>query len=116
MLRPFSALEGGYKLVKFMGAPHLLVNVNPPIGEIKHIRFDANGEFVTDNERLIRRMHHQFDSMPAGDSELTEAMTDDLEQTFEQAKVKVWSCNQCEFKSENKGVLMAHKKAEHPKE
>lgn len=96
----------------------MLVRLNPPIGRIKHVRFDSKGEFTTDNERMIQRFHHKFDSIPAIDKEPTEEMTDDLElqEHIKEPKGKVWHCNQCDFESDNKGVLLAHKKDEHPKE
>lgn len=105
-------------MVTFRGTPNMLVVLNPPIGRIKHVRFDANGEFTTENERMIQRFHHKFDSLPAIDKEPTEEMTDDLElqEHQEEFKTKVWHCNQCEFESDNKGLLLDHKKADHPKE
>lgn len=105
-------------MVTFKSTPNMLVTLNPPIGTIKHVRFDAKGDFTTDNERVIQRFHHTFDSVPAVGVEPTEEMTDDLElqEQPEETKTKTWHCNQCEFESENKGVLLAHKKAEHPKE
>jgi len=42
----------------------MLVRFNPPIGNIKYVRFDENGEFKTDNERIIKRFKHKFDSVP----------------------------------------------------
>lgn len=104
-------------MVTFVGTPNMLVRLVPPIGNIKHIRFDQNGEFTTENERMIQRFHHKFDSVPAEGKEATEEMTDDLElQEIVQPTTKQYNCNQCEFTSENKGVLLAHKKSEHPKE
>lgn len=103
-------------MVTFVGEANMLVRLNPPIGNIKHIRFDAKGEFNTENEHMIQRFHHRFDSRPS-DNEPTEEMTDDIEfQYHGQQNVKQYHCNQCEFASENKGVLLAHKKSEHPKE
>lgn len=105
-------------MVKFIGTPNMLVTLKPPIGTTKHIRFDANGEFNTENEHLINRLYHKFDSVPVKGAEPSEELTDDLElqDHHEESKSKVWRCNQCEFESDNKGVLLAHKKAEHPKE
>jgi len=107
-------------MVTFLGTPNMLVTLKPPIGTIKHVRFDTKGEFTTDNERMIQRFHHKFDSMPAV-GEPTEELTDDLEYQDHgtgdtESKSKVWNCNQCEFQTDNKGVLLAHKKTEHPKE
>ncbi|OMF38775.1 hypothetical protein BK133_00800 [Paenibacillus sp. FSL H8-0548] len=104
-------------MVKFIGEPHLLVNVKPPIGTIKHIRFDANGEFITGNELLILRMHHRFDSVPAVGSEPSEEMTDDLElQINEFTETKQYICKKCDFTTAGKGDLMVHYRQAHPKE
>jgi hypothetical protein len=104
-------------MVKFIGEPHLLVNVKPPIGTIKHIRFDANGEFITEDERLITRMHHQFDSAPADGSDPTEELTDDLElQINEFADTKHFICKKCDYTTASKGDLMVHYRQNHPKE
>lgn len=103
-------------MVTFLGTPNMLVRLVPPIGNIKHIRFDPKGEFTTENERMIQRFHHKFDSLPAIGKKPTEEMTDDLELQLTPEPVKQYHCNQCEFASENKGFLLAHKKQEHPKE
>lgn len=103
-------------MVTFIGEPNMLVRLNPPIGNIKHVRFDAKGEFNTENELMIQRFHHRFDSCPSNNT-ATEGMTDDLEfQDHGQLSIKLYHCNKCDFTSENKGVLLAHKKSEHPKE
>lgn len=83
-------------MVKFKGTPNLLVRFNPPIGNIKHIRFDENGEYQTDNKRIIKRFSHKFDSVPV-------------------KEVKSYKCKKCDFTTDNKGELMAHYRTEHPK-
>lgn len=104
-------------MVTFKGTPNMLVVLNPPIGTIKHVRFDANGEFTTDNERMIKRFHHKFDSIPAKGRQLSEELMEDIElQDHGQPNVKQYRCNKCDFISENKGDLLSHKKSEHPKE
>lgn len=80
----------------FKGEPNLTVNFNPPIGLLKHVQFDENGEFTTDNERVIARFHHHFDSVPV--------------------KTESFSCKKCDFTTDNKGLLMSHYRSEHPKE
>lgn len=103
-------------MVTFKGTPNMLVVLNPPIGTIKHVRFDVNGEFNTENERMIQRFHHKFDSIPTNKPP-SEELTDDVEyQDHGQSSAKQYKCDKCDFTSENKGVLLAHKKSEHPKE
>jgi rubrerythrin len=104
-------------MLTFKGEPNQLVRLNPPIGLLKYARFDDKGEYTTENERVIKRFHHHFDSVPTPEKTATPDMTDDLEQTFESSEPsKQWRCDQCEFITDNKGVLLKHKKAEHPKE
>jgi hypothetical protein len=104
-------------MVTFKGEPNMLVNLKPPIGTTKHVRFDGSGEFTTENERMIQRFHHRFDSVPADGKELTEEMTDDLEfQQHQQEETKHYACKKCDYVTENKGELMAHYRQNHPKE
>jgi hypothetical protein len=77
----------------FIGTPNLLVRLNPPIGNLRHIRFDGNGHFSTENPRLIKRLEGKFDQ--ASDE---------------------FKCKKCDFATNSKGELMRHYKAEHPKE
>jgi hypothetical protein len=103
-------------MVTFIGTPNMLVTLKPPIGTIKHVRFDTKGEFTTDNERMIQRFHHKFDSMPAT-GEPTEELTDDLEyQDHGTGETKQFTCKKCEFTTESKGDLMVHYRKDHPKE
>lgn len=80
----------------FKGEPNLTVNFNPPIGLLKHVQFNENGEYTTDNELVIKRFYHHFDSVPV--------------------KTESFSCKKCEFTTDNKGLLMSHHRQIHPKE
>ena len=80
-------------MIKFKGEPNLTVRFNPPIGLIKHVKFDDKGEFTTDNERIIKRFMSKFDSVLA----------------------KEYQCKKCEFKTDNTGTLLAHYRSAHPK-
>lgn len=64
-------------MVTFLGTPNMLVTLNPPIGNIKRVRFDSNGEFTTGNERVIQRFHHKFDSKPGTGEEQAVDIEDD---------------------------------------
>lgn len=105
-------------MVTFKGPPHMLVTLNPPIGNIKRVRFDANGEFSTENERVIKRFHHRFDSLPASKGTEEQAIEgiEEGDQLDSREPLKHYRCNQCDFSSENKGVLLSHKKENHQKE
>lgn len=104
-------------MVKFLGSPFELVRFNPPIGLLQYVRFDENGEYVTENARVINRFHHHFDSVPAEGNVLTpELSDDDLQLERHQEETKQFACKKCEFVTESKGLLMSHYRSEHPKE
>lgn len=79
----------------FKGEPNHLVRFYPPIGNVAYVRFDENGEYTTDNERIIQRFMHKFDSVPIKEE---------------------YTCKKCEFVTDNRGLLMSHYRSEHPKE
>lgn len=83
--------------MKFYGTPNMLVKekkrkpmstdfVFKPL-----FRFNADGEFETNNEKLISK----------------------LKRRFEYEKLK--QCKKCDFKTENMGELLLHYRKEHPK-
>lgn len=100
-------------MVTFKGTPNMLVRLNPPVGRLSYVRFDAHGEFTTDNARMIQRFHHKFDSLPTDKDHTEEVNEHDLEL---QEQVKVLACKKCDFTTGSKGLLLAHYRAEHPKE
>lgn len=55
--------------MKFIGEPNLVVRFNPPIGLLKYVKFDENGEFSTDNERVIHRLMSRFDHVESSKKE-----------------------------------------------
>ena len=85
-------------MIKFKGEPNLTVRFNPPIGLVKHVKFDDKGEFTTDNERIIKRFMSKFDSVP-----------------YKEEQTEQYQCKKCDFETDNKGALLAHYKSEHPK-
>jgi hypothetical protein len=105
-------------MVTFLGTPHMLVTLNPPIGNIKRLRFDENGEITTENERVIKRFHHKFDSKPAngGKEQAVEEVNDGSLDITNEVKEESHACKKCNFTTDNKGLLMAHYRSEHPKE
>jgi hypothetical protein len=82
--------------MKFYGKSNMLVTDsrkdNKPL-----FRFDKNGEFVTEDERLIKRLKQHF-------------------KYEDNAKSDSINCKKCDFSCSNRGELMAHYKKEHPKE
>lgn len=88
-------------MIKFTAEPNLLINFNPPIGTIKRVQFDEKGEYKTDNERIIQRFKHKYDSVPL--------------KSMEELKEETFDCKKCDFKTDNKGLLMSHYRSEHPK-
>lgn len=71
--------------MKYKGEANLLIRFNPPIGTIKHIKFDNDGYFVTDNEYIIKRMKNHFKSEDSSHM-----------------------CKYCEETFEKKGDLLVH--------
>lgn len=82
--------------MKFFGTPNLLVkdskNDDKPL-----FRFNDNGEFETEDERLIKRLkqHFKFEDNVKSDS---------------------IQCKKCERTFDTKGDLLAHYRKDHPKE
>ena len=101
-------------MVTFLGTPNMLVTLKPPIGNIKRVRFNHNGEFTTENERMIARFHHKFDSKPGNGEEQAVDIEDDGH--FEAPEVKQYPCKKCEFITDNKGLLMSHYRSAHKEE
>ena len=77
----------------FLGQPGQLVRFRPSMVRGRKIgfRFDKNGEYETENPRLIRILKAKYE----------------IKENYK--------CKKCEFETDNKGVLMAHYKT-HKKE
>lgn len=103
-------------MFKFLGEPFRLVRFNPPLGNLHYVRFDENGEFVTDNERIIKRFSSKYDSVPTTDAPTPELSDDDLQLERHQEETKQYPCKKCDFVADGRGPLMAHYRADHPKE
>lgn len=86
-------------MTTFTGNPNELVRLVPQLRNTRHVRFNAEGKITTDNPKLIARLSRKFRAE---------------EETVDSAKS--YRCDKCEFTDANKGVLLAHKKTEHPKE
>lgn len=88
--------------MKFFGAPNQLVSERKrkPMSKeftVKPIfRFDTNGEYETNDERLCRKLMRKF--------------------AYEKPdEAKVYTCKKCGYETENKGIFLAHHREAHPK-
>lgn len=90
--------------MKFYGTPNQLVSERrrKPMSKeftVKPIfRFDTNGEYETNDERLCRKLMRKFA----------------YEET-KQEDVTVYTCKKCGFTTDKQGVFLAHHRQEHPK-
>lgn len=95
---------------KFFGEPNMLIKERKKKhfnGEIMYkplFRFDKNGEYITDDERLINKLKSRFTY-----TEMENNVTDD------NPSEKIYQCKKCDFTTNNMGLLMAHYR-EHKKE
>jgi len=86
--------------MKFYGTPNSLVKERrkkPFSKEVKKIplfRFDENGEYSTSDDRLIQK----------------------LKRKFKHEEEKKFTCKKCGEEFENRGLMLAHYRANHPKE
>lgn len=87
--------------MKFYGQPNMLVRQRRKkklTGEIESkaiFRFDQNGEYITNDEDLIKRLTPRFKHDDNEDKKV---------------------CKQCGQPFENTGALLAHYRLQHPKE
>jgi hypothetical protein len=92
--------------MKFYGPPDMLVRVRKG-KPIRHFRFDKNGEYETENPRLIKLLEQRFTAAKP---------TQEPEQPPEQPKgLKTHKCKKCDFEADNAGDLMVHYRKSHPK-
>lgn len=82
--------------MKFLSTPnHAVTTKNHRSGRVtKLFSFDANGEFETEDARLIAK----------------------LTPVFKREETAAIRCKKCEFETQNRGDLLAHYRKEHPKE
>lgn len=93
--------------MKFYGPPNMLLRVRN-MKPIRAIRFDGNGEYETENPRLIARLKTRFEYEKEDPKEVIK------EEVKEEIKT-IYNCKKCDFKTENKGELLAHYRTKHPK-
>lgn len=97
--------------MKFYGEPNLAVykiQKKKIFGDVSHrhrvfiCQFDENGEFETDDEKLIAQLINKFEH------ELTTPETD--------VETKLRHCKKCDFTCETQGQLLKHYREAHSKE
>lgn len=95
--------------MRFKGTPGLKLNIHKPkYGEPSAIRFDENGIFETHNKFLARRLiNRKYEIVPEPPAQPEQP---------EQPATASFPCKKCQFSTDNKGLLMAHYRAEHPKQ
>lgn len=96
--------------MKFYGPPNMLLRVRN-MKPIRAIRFDANGEFETENPRLIARLKTRFKY-----EEVKEETQKELGEEKKLPADGFYNCKKCDFKTTNKGELLAHYRTAHKKE
>lgn len=115
-------------MYKFFGEPLKIIyskTSNKPL-----FRFDTKGEFITDDEEIIKRALGFFDHIEMSAEiigekvvktvsipEMTITTVKEENNAVEEVKseeIKL-KCKKCEFETDNKGLLMAHYR-EHKKE
>lgn len=106
--------------MKFYGEPNMgvfeIVRKKNGMRKVKRelvFRFDDNGEFVTDDESLIKRLMHRFAHEEGSTAEVA---VEKVEETEVKPEVKLRKCKKCDFTCENQGELLAHYRNKHPKE
>ncbi len=110
--------------MRFKAPPNHVIRVSTPVIQRalqrKYIFFDENGILETDKPFLIKvlaRVAERPDSLISiveSDTPETENNADASAETGEE--IKLLHCKKCDFTSDNWGELMAHYRADHPKD
>jgi len=109
--------------MKFYAEPHLAVyemRKKHTFGENSHkqrvfvCQFDENGEFSTNDEKLISKLSAKFkyDEVIISETPITTETTEEIETTDE---IKLRHCKKCDFTCETQGQLLKHYREEHSK-
>lgn len=95
----------------FKGEPNLFVRFsNKTVIRVtgkKGFYFNGKGEYETDNDLLCRVLKQHFE---VETSEKENNMTDDkqIEEIITEEEKKTFKCKQCDYKTANRGELLAH--------
>ena len=80
----------------------------------KIFTFDENGEFTTEDEKIIKFMAKNKSFIKCEENEIK--IIEEIKEVKEvKEEIKILKCKKCNFKTENKGLLLAHYKQEHKK-
>lgn len=107
--------------MKFKAEPNLYVRVSNKIVQrttgLKGFNFDENGEYETENPMMINVLSQNFEVIEEVLEQAEEVVeVEEIKETVEVIEVKLFKCKKCDFKTDNKGELLAHYKKDHPKE
>lgn len=104
----------GVDTMIFYGTPDMLVRLNKAQNRrLKFFRFDSEGRYQTDNERLIKVLKTKFKHDPVDKESVINIVKPDEENRTSEIILK--HCKKCEFTCENQGDLLAHYRSAHPK-
>jgi len=98
--------------MKFFAQPNLFIRFKPLHKRLFNATgffFDANGEFETDRELLIKVLQKQFKYEDTATAKAIKP--ENTADTGENIK----HCKKCDFTCFNQGDLLAHYRKEHPK-
>lgn len=111
-------------MYKFFGEP--LKEIKSKTSGKTVFRFDTKGEFITDDEEIIKRALGYFDYIQLQATESSERVQKTVfvppmtittkEELKEEKTDSKKHCKKCDFTCENQGELLAHYKEAHPKE
>jgi hypothetical protein len=102
------------KAYRFYSDPNKLVsdgNTGLPL-----FRFDVNGEYVTLDPILAKRIGVRFECQEIELVEVKEPAQEQAEEVGDDAQVSSFLCPHCDFEAASKGGLSAHIRAKHKEE
>jgi hypothetical protein len=102
------------KAYKFFSQPNNIVTDGRT--GLPLLKFDQNGEYVTLDPVLAKRMSVHFKSEEIELAEVKEEAKEELKEPKKEPETTVHKCKKCGFEANNKGELLAHYRSEHPKE
>lgn len=106
--------------MKFYGEPNMgvfeVVRKKNGMRKVKRelvFRFDENGEYVTNDETLIKRLVRKFGH--DDNDNIVEVTADKVDDNENKVEVKLRQCKKCDFACESQGELLKHYREKHPK-
>lgn len=106
--------------MKFYAEPNLYVRISERYRRFfpfKGFRFDENGVFETEHERLIRLMKQNFQYEEKASPTEETPNPENNASTSETIQPKAFrKCKKCDFTCDSQGELLRHYRAQHPKQ